>query len=154
MGRSCGAAAQRLDKGGGLRLFTHMGPPPWLPLFPGGCLPGWGGHKLPPRMLMWGGSDGNLGRKEGALRSRVPFVPKLFGVFGAPLLHLGCAAPCPVPTSSTPPALFCAPPVRLLVGAPQDVDPQNITRTGAVYACPLSDSTDDCQRLDIELKSA
>uniref|UniRef100_A0A8B9SW74 Integrin alpha-3 n=1 Tax=Anas platyrhynchos TaxID=8839 RepID=A0A8B9SW74_ANAPL len=41
----------------------------------------------------------------------------------------------------------------LLVGAPQDVDPQNITRTGAVYACPLSDSTNDCQRLDIELKS-
>lgn len=90
---------------------------------------------------------------------RAPCVPPSplfpnFGVFGAPLLHLGCAARCPVPTSSTPPALFCAPPLRLLVGAPQDVDPQNITRTGAVYACPLSDSTNDCQRLDIELKSA
>uniref|UniRef100_A0A8C3BQ99 Integrin subunit alpha 3 n=1 Tax=Cairina moschata TaxID=8855 RepID=A0A8C3BQ99_CAIMO len=42
---------------------------------------------------------------------------------------------------------------ELLVGAPRDEDPQNGTRTGAVYACPLSDSTGDCQRLDIELKS-
>ncbi|XP_040392509.1 integrin alpha-3 [Cygnus olor] len=41
----------------------------------------------------------------------------------------------------------------LLVGAPRDEDPQNGTRTGAVYACPLSASTSDCQRLDIELKS-
>ncbi|NXX15704.1 ITA3 protein, partial [Podargus strigoides] len=41
----------------------------------------------------------------------------------------------------------------LLVGAPQDVEPTNSTRTGAVYACPLSASTSDCQRLDIALKS-
>ncbi|XP_064895680.1 integrin alpha-3 isoform X1 [Columba livia] len=41
----------------------------------------------------------------------------------------------------------------LLVGAPQDVELTNGTRTGAVYACPLSGSTSDCQRLDIELKS-
>ncbi|OPJ78908.1 hypothetical protein AV530_004782 [Patagioenas fasciata monilis] len=42
---------------------------------------------------------------------------------------------------------------RLLVGAPQDVELTNGTRTGAVYACPLTGSTSDCQRLDIELKS-
>ncbi|NWS62664.1 ITA3 protein, partial [Chunga burmeisteri] len=41
----------------------------------------------------------------------------------------------------------------LLVGAPRDVEPANGTRTGAVYACPLTISTSDCQRLDIELKS-
>ncbi|XP_009462945.1 PREDICTED: integrin alpha-3 [Nipponia nippon] len=41
----------------------------------------------------------------------------------------------------------------LLVGAPRDVEPTNSTRTGAVYACPLTVSTSDCQRLDIELKS-
>ncbi|NXD17305.1 ITA3 protein, partial [Nothocercus nigrocapillus] len=41
----------------------------------------------------------------------------------------------------------------LLVGAPQDVDPENGTRTGAVYACPLTASKSDCQRLEIELKS-
>ncbi|XP_065507030.1 integrin alpha-3 isoform X2 [Caloenas nicobarica] len=41
----------------------------------------------------------------------------------------------------------------LLVGAPQDVELTNGTRTGAVYACPLTGSTSDCQRLDIELKS-
>ncbi|NWJ06256.1 ITA3 protein, partial [Crypturellus undulatus] len=41
----------------------------------------------------------------------------------------------------------------LLVGAPRDVEPQNGTRTGAVYACPLTASKSDCQRLDIELKS-
>ncbi|NXG13119.1 ITA3 protein, partial [Grallaria varia] len=40
----------------------------------------------------------------------------------------------------------------LLVGAPQDTEPVNGTRTGAVYACPLTASTHDCQRLDIELK--
>ncbi|XP_032566959.1 integrin alpha-3 [Chiroxiphia lanceolata] len=40
----------------------------------------------------------------------------------------------------------------LLVGAPQDAEPVNGTRTGAVYACPLTASTRDCQRLDIELK--
>ncbi|XP_058713692.1 integrin alpha-3 isoform X3 [Poecile atricapillus] len=41
---------------------------------------------------------------------------------------------------------------RLLVGAPQDAEPVNGTRTGAVYACPLSATTRDCQRLAIELK--
>ncbi|NXD72660.1 ITA3 protein, partial [Eolophus roseicapillus] len=41
----------------------------------------------------------------------------------------------------------------LLVGAPRDVEPVNGTRTGAVYACPLTASTSDCQRLDIELKN-
>ncbi|NXC78167.1 ITA3 protein, partial [Anhinga anhinga] len=41
----------------------------------------------------------------------------------------------------------------LLVGAPRDVGPANGTRTGAVYACPLTVFTSDCQRLDIELKS-
>ncbi|NXH00042.1 ITA3 protein, partial [Loxia leucoptera] len=40
----------------------------------------------------------------------------------------------------------------LLVGAPQDAEPVNRTRTGAVYACPLSATTRDCQRLAIELK--
>ncbi|KAM7029899.1 integrin alpha-3 [Acridotheres tristis] len=40
----------------------------------------------------------------------------------------------------------------LLVGAPQDTEPVNGTRTGAVYACPLSATTRDCQRLPIELK--
>ncbi|XP_031947548.1 LOW QUALITY PROTEIN: integrin alpha-3 [Corvus moneduloides] len=40
----------------------------------------------------------------------------------------------------------------LLVGAPQDAEPVNGTRTGAVYACPLSAATRDCQRLVIELK--
>ncbi|XP_058713691.1 integrin alpha-3 isoform X2 [Poecile atricapillus] len=40
----------------------------------------------------------------------------------------------------------------LLVGAPQDAEPVNGTRTGAVYACPLSATTRDCQRLAIELK--
>uniref|UniRef100_A0A8C4J5V9 Integrin subunit alpha 3 n=1 Tax=Dromaius novaehollandiae TaxID=8790 RepID=A0A8C4J5V9_DRONO len=44
-------------------------------------------------------------------------------------------------------------PPRLLVGAPQDVDTENGTRTGAVYSCPLTASKSDCQRLDIELKS-
>ncbi|XP_068775487.1 integrin alpha-3 isoform X2 [Struthio camelus] len=41
----------------------------------------------------------------------------------------------------------------LLVGAPQDVDTENSTRTGAVYSCPLTASKSDCQRLDIELTS-
>ncbi|XP_030364250.1 integrin alpha-3 isoform X1 [Strigops habroptila] len=41
----------------------------------------------------------------------------------------------------------------LLVGAPRDMEPVNGTRTGAVYACPLTTSTNDCQRLDIELKN-
>ncbi|XP_051496048.1 integrin alpha-3 [Apus apus] len=41
----------------------------------------------------------------------------------------------------------------LLVGAPRDAEPVNGTRTGAVYACPLTAATRDCQRLDIELKS-
>ncbi|NXI40447.1 ITA3 protein, partial [Galbula dea] len=41
----------------------------------------------------------------------------------------------------------------LLVGAPRDAEPVNGTRTGAVYACPLTASTRDCHRLDIELKS-
>ncbi|NWW51976.1 ITA3 protein, partial [Pedionomus torquatus] len=41
----------------------------------------------------------------------------------------------------------------LLVGAPRDVEPVNGTRTGAVYSCPLTASTSDCQRLDIELKN-
>ncbi|KAM9520517.1 integrin alpha-3 isoform 1-T1 [Guaruba guarouba] len=41
----------------------------------------------------------------------------------------------------------------LLVGAPRDMEPVNGTRTGAVYACPLTASTSDCQRLDIELKN-
>uniref|UniRef100_A0A8B9FYU8 Integrin subunit alpha 3 n=1 Tax=Amazona collaria TaxID=241587 RepID=A0A8B9FYU8_9PSIT len=41
----------------------------------------------------------------------------------------------------------------LLVGAPRDTEPVNSTRTGAVYACPLTASTSDCQRLDIELKN-
>ncbi|NXU83277.1 ITA3 protein, partial [Xiphorhynchus elegans] len=40
----------------------------------------------------------------------------------------------------------------LLVGAPRDAEPVNGTRTGAVYACPLTAFTRDCQRLDIELK--
>ncbi|NXG02576.1 ITA3 protein, partial [Sakesphorus luctuosus] len=40
----------------------------------------------------------------------------------------------------------------LLVGAPRDAEPVNGTRTGAVYACPLTALTHDCQRLDIELK--
>ncbi|NXF27229.1 ITA3 protein, partial [Rhodinocichla rosea] len=40
----------------------------------------------------------------------------------------------------------------LLVGAPQAAEPVNGTRTGAVYACPLSATTRDCQRLAIELK--
>ncbi|XP_058676354.1 integrin alpha-3 isoform X1 [Ammospiza nelsoni] len=40
----------------------------------------------------------------------------------------------------------------LLVGAPQATEPVNGTRTGAVYACPLSATTRDCQRLPIELK--
>ncbi|XP_077644474.1 integrin alpha-3 isoform X2 [Lonchura striata] len=40
----------------------------------------------------------------------------------------------------------------LLVGAPRDAEPVNGTRTGAVYACPLSAATRDCQRLPIELK--
>ncbi|NXN92748.1 ITA3 protein, partial [Rhinopomastus cyanomelas] len=40
----------------------------------------------------------------------------------------------------------------LLVGAPRDVEPANGTRTGSVYACPLSPSPRDCQRLDIELR--
>uniref|UniRef100_A0A8C4V1B1 Uncharacterized protein n=1 Tax=Falco tinnunculus TaxID=100819 RepID=A0A8C4V1B1_FALTI len=57
----------------------------------------------------------------------------------------GPAAPPIPPIPSLPP--------RLLVGAPQDVEPTNTTRTGAVYACPLTASTSDCQRLDIELKS-
>ncbi|NWI89282.1 ITA3 protein, partial [Pitta sordida] len=40
----------------------------------------------------------------------------------------------------------------LLVGAPRDAEPVNGTRTGAVYSCPLTASTRDCQRLNIELK--
>ncbi|XP_072775213.1 integrin alpha-3 isoform X2 [Taeniopygia guttata] len=40
----------------------------------------------------------------------------------------------------------------LLVGAPRDAEPLNGTRTGAVYACPLSAATRDCRRLPIELK--
>ncbi|XP_074835070.1 integrin alpha-3 isoform X2 [Carettochelys insculpta] len=43
----------------------------------------------------------------------------------------------------------------LLAGAPQDVAAagENTTRTGAVYACPLSNSMKDCKRVDIEEKS-
>ncbi|RMC22808.1 hypothetical protein DUI87_00191 [Hirundo rustica rustica] len=73
----------------------------------------------------------------------------------------------PLPGQGTPNELqgfggsgFAPPPIthpiscppRLLVGAPQDTEPVNGTRTGAVYACPLSATTRDCQRLDIELK--
>lgn len=94
-----------------------------------------------------------MGRKEGALRSRIPFVPKLWG-FRCPPAPFGVCCPLPRSHLQHPPSSFLCPPLRLLVGAPQDVDPQNITRTGAVYACPLSASTNDCQRLDIELKSA
>ncbi|NXX46453.1 ITA3 protein, partial [Tricholaema leucomelas] len=41
----------------------------------------------------------------------------------------------------------------LLVGAPREVEPVSSSRTGAVYACPLTAATGDCQRLGIELKS-
>ncbi|CAM4705194.1 integrin alpha-3 isoform X1 [Caretta caretta] len=43
----------------------------------------------------------------------------------------------------------------LLAGAPQDVaaGTENATRTGAMYSCPLSVSTNDCKRVDIEEKS-
>nr|XP_005301991.1 integrin alpha-3 isoform X1 [Chrysemys picta bellii] len=43
----------------------------------------------------------------------------------------------------------------LLTGAPQDVaaGTENATRTGAMYSCPLSVSTNDCERVDIEEKS-
>ncbi|XP_027728643.1 integrin alpha-3 isoform X1 [Vombatus ursinus] len=43
----------------------------------------------------------------------------------------------------------------LLAGAPRDLAiPDGYTnRTGAVYLCPLSSQTDDCERMDIEEKS-
>ncbi|XP_062993445.1 integrin alpha-3 [Elgaria multicarinata webbii] len=43
----------------------------------------------------------------------------------------------------------------LLTGAPHDeaVGMVNATRTGAMYACPLSSATDDCARVNIEVPS-
>ncbi|NWS76361.1 ITA3 protein, partial [Crotophaga sulcirostris] len=41
----------------------------------------------------------------------------------------------------------------LLVGAPRYAAQVNGTRTGTVYACPITASTSDCQPLDIELKN-
>lgn len=42
----------------------------------------------------------------------------------------------------------------LLTGAPQDVAPlnTNANRTGALYYCPITALTDDCQRVDLEEK--
>lgn len=57
----------------------------------------------------------------------------------------------PLPPAPHPPTPSLPP--RLLVGAPRDVEPANGTRTGAVYACPLTAFRNDCQPLDIELKS-
>ncbi|XP_048373643.1 integrin alpha-3 isoform X2 [Sphaerodactylus townsendi] len=43
----------------------------------------------------------------------------------------------------------------LLAGAPRDVAEErpNATRTGAMYACPLTASTDDCERVNIKVSS-
>uniref|UniRef100_A0A8D0HI28 Integrin subunit alpha 3 n=1 Tax=Sphenodon punctatus TaxID=8508 RepID=A0A8D0HI28_SPHPU len=43
----------------------------------------------------------------------------------------------------------------LLTGAPQDIalGTVNTTRTGSMYACPLSADTDDCDRVDIKEES-
>nr|XP_020649679.1 integrin alpha-3 isoform X1 [Pogona vitticeps] len=43
----------------------------------------------------------------------------------------------------------------LLTGAPRDVavEMENSTRLGAMYACPLTAATDDCERVDIEVSS-
>ncbi|XP_053121294.1 integrin alpha-3 isoform X2 [Hemicordylus capensis] len=41
----------------------------------------------------------------------------------------------------------------LLTGAPRDVDSENTTRVGAMYACPLSADTGDCQRVDFKVES-
>uniref|UniRef100_A0A670J9B3 Integrin subunit alpha 3 n=1 Tax=Podarcis muralis TaxID=64176 RepID=A0A670J9B3_PODMU len=43
----------------------------------------------------------------------------------------------------------------LLAGAPRDTATgmENATRMGAMYACPLTAATDDCERVDIKVKS-
>ncbi|XP_033025506.1 integrin alpha-3 [Lacerta agilis] len=43
----------------------------------------------------------------------------------------------------------------LLTGAPRDAatEMENATRMGAMYACPLTAATDDCERVDIKVKS-
>ncbi|XP_029428512.1 integrin alpha-3 [Rhinatrema bivittatum] len=43
----------------------------------------------------------------------------------------------------------------LLTGAPQELAApnQNANRTGAMYYCPLTEQVDDCERMDIQLKS-
>lgn len=45
--------------------------------------------------------------------------------------------------------------IRLLTGAPRDVGvgAENATRMGAMYACPLTASMDDCERVDISVES-
>ncbi|XP_015471286.1 integrin alpha-3 [Parus major] len=122
----------------------------------------------------------SLGRSESVSLSLTPFgVPvspsssgagpdPCLGVSGCDKLGKQLRCPPSVPSPGAPhPRLSwrglggwtCSPhapppflPPRLLVGAPQDAEPVNGTRTGAVYACPLSATTRDCQRLAIELK--
>lgn len=65
---------------------------------------------------------------------------------------LGLSLLCVVTTTLMPLSGFCLCPLsRLLVGAPKEKANglKDVNETGAVYACPISTTFDDCSRMDL-----